>query len=239
MVLCDGEQCLHATDSEIEWVVDTGASFHVTPRRDLFSTYVAGDHGSVKMGNASSSVIHGIGDVCIKTALGYTLTLKEVRHVPDLRLNLMSCIMLDRQRYTSTFGSGAWRLSKGSLTVARGKVCCTLYKTISEVCRDGVNMAAAELTLELWHRCLGHLNEKGLEMLAKKNAFTNPGSMAFKACEDCAMGKLHKVTFQLRQQRKTEVLDLVHTDVCGPMDVVSFGGSQYFITFIDNASRKV
>jgi hypothetical protein len=151
VVLCDGEQCLHATDHMIEWVVDTGTSFHVTPRRDLFSNYVAGYHGSVKMGNASSSAIHGIGDVCIKTALGYTLTLKEVRHVHDLRLNLMSCIMLDRQGYTSNFGSGAWRLSKGSLTVARGKVCCTLYKTISEVCRDGVNMAAAELTPELWH----------------------------------------------------------------------------------------
>ena len=96
VVLCDGEQCLHATDSEIESVVDTGASFHVTPRRDIFSTYVAGDHGTMKMGNSSSSVIHGIGDVCIKTSLGYTLTLTEVRHVPHLCLNLMSCIMLDR-----------------------------------------------------------------------------------------------------------------------------------------------
>ena len=35
------------------------------------------------------------------------------------------------------------------------------------------------------------------------------------------------------------MLDLVHTDVCGPMDVASIGGSQYFLTFIDNASQKV
>ena len=64
VVICDGEQCLHTTESEIESVVDIGASFHVTPRRILFTTYIAGDHGTVKMGNSSSSVIHVIGDVC-------------------------------------------------------------------------------------------------------------------------------------------------------------------------------
>ena len=89
-----------------------------------------------------------------------------------------------------------------------------------------MNMAAIELTPELWHRRLGHLSEKGLEILAKKNAFTSPGSIAFKACKDCAVEKLHRVTFYIRQQQKTEVLDLVHTDVCGPMDVASIGGSR-------------
>ena len=40
VVICDEEQCLHTTESEIELVIDTGASFHVTPQRDLFTTYI-------------------------------------------------------------------------------------------------------------------------------------------------------------------------------------------------------
>jgi hypothetical protein len=35
------------------------------------------------------------------------------------------------------------------------------------------------------------------------------------------------------------VLDLVYSDVCGPFEVESLGGNRYFLTFIDDASRKV
>ena len=53
----------------------------------------------VKMGNKSISQIAGIGDICIQTSMGCTLTLKDVRHIPDLRLNLISVHMLDNDVY--------------------------------------------------------------------------------------------------------------------------------------------
>ena len=58
-------------------VVDTAASYHATPVRDLFCGYVAGDYGYVKMGNTSYSKIAGIGDICLKTNVGCTLVLKR------------------------------------------------------------------------------------------------------------------------------------------------------------------
>ena len=49
----------------IEWVVDTAASYHATPNKELFITYKAEDFGCVKMGNPASSNIAGIGDISI------------------------------------------------------------------------------------------------------------------------------------------------------------------------------
>ena len=51
------------------------------------------------MGNKSVSQITGIGNICIQTSMGCTLTLKDVRHIPDLRLNLIFVHMLDKDRY--------------------------------------------------------------------------------------------------------------------------------------------
>ena len=241
VILCDGDQCLHVDDNEIEWVIDTGASYHATPRRDLFATYKAGDFGNVKMGNDSFSKICGVGDICITTNVGCTLVLKDVRHVPDLRLNLMSGLALDRQGYVSQFGENAWKLTRGSLVVAKGKVCCTLYKTASQVCRDGLHISEHGVSPNLWHRRLAHMSEKGLEILAKKKkvTFLDSESAAINPCDDCLVGKHHRSTFHKRAGRQSELLELVHTDVCGPLEVETHGGNRYFLTFIDDSSRKV
>ena len=107
------------TDNEVEWIIDTAASYHVTPNKEFFTSYRPGDFGTVKMGNTSYSKIVGIGDVCIQTDVGCSLTLRDVRHVPDLRLNLISGVALDREGYVNYFGNGKWKLTKGSLVAPR------------------------------------------------------------------------------------------------------------------------
>ena len=57
--------------------------------------YKAEDFGTVKIGNSSYSKIVGIGDVCIETNVGSTMMLKDVRHVPDLRMNMFSTLDMD------------------------------------------------------------------------------------------------------------------------------------------------
>ncbi|KAK9914377.1 hypothetical protein M0R45_038160 [Rubus argutus] len=59
-------------------------------------------------------------------------------------------------------------LPKGSLVVARGKRCCTLYKTYGKICKSELN-AVENASPSLWHRRLGHMSEKGLQVLAKKS----------------------------------------------------------------------
>ncbi|KAA8526119.1 hypothetical protein F0562_007781 [Nyssa sinensis] len=162
------EECLHV-GNEIEWVVDTGASYHATYNKEFFTSYRVGDFGTVKMGNTSHSKIVGIDDVCIRTSVGCMMTLRDVRHVLDLRLNLISGIALDREGYMNYFGNGVWKLTKGSLVVARGKACCTLYKTNLKMCRDGLNSIEDGTSPNLWHKRLGHMSEKGLQILVKRS----------------------------------------------------------------------
>ena len=87
------KKCEHVANNDVEWVVDSTAPHHIIPTKGLFTAYKARDFGTVKMGNSSYSKIVGIGDVCIETNVGGTMMLKDVRHVPDLRMNVFSTLV--------------------------------------------------------------------------------------------------------------------------------------------------
>ncbi|VFQ69408.1 unnamed protein product [Cuscuta campestris] len=116
IIVCDTDLINVAFD-EIGWVIDSGASFHVTSRKDFFISYTPGDYGVLKMGNDGRSNVVGMGDVVLETKTGMKLVLKNVRHAPDIRLNLISTSVYQ------CFGDGQCKLTKGSLIVARGKKC--------------------------------------------------------------------------------------------------------------------
>ena len=100
--------------------------------KGLFITNKARDFGTVKMGNSSYSKIMGMVDVCIETKLtnvGSTMMLKDMQHVPDLRMNVFSILAMDRVGYCNYLGNGRWQLTKGSVVVARGYAYCSMYKT--------------------------------------------------------------------------------------------------------------
>ena len=188
------------------------------------------------MGNSSFSEIAGIGDVKIQTNVGSTINLKDVRHVPDLRLNLLSGVALDKQGYGHQFCNGAWKLTKGTMVIARGHICGTLYKTYVKICADSLNIVEKEASQNLWHQRLGHMSEKGLSTLEKKELITIAKNIAPDPCNHCLFGKQHKVSFSFSSTRRSELLCLVHSDVCGPLEAKSLGGNKYFLTFIDDAS---
>ena len=61
----------------------------------------------------------------------------------------------------------------------------------------------------------------------------------FPFCEHCQYGKQTRVSRNVHFQKDRQPLDLIHSDVCGPMPTQSLGGASYFVTFIDDATRKV
>ena len=73
----------------------SAAPHHIIPTKGLLTMYKAGDFGTMKMGNSSYSKIVGIGDLCIKTNVGSTVMLKDVQHVPNLRMNVFSTLTID------------------------------------------------------------------------------------------------------------------------------------------------
>lgn len=77
------------------------AFYHVTPKRELFTSYEVGKFGKVKMGNDSHVNIIEIDNIYLRTDVGCILTLKNVHHVPDIRLDLLSTHVFDIARYES------------------------------------------------------------------------------------------------------------------------------------------
>jgi hypothetical protein len=102
-----------------------------------------------------------------------------------------------------------------------------------------VNAAQDDSMPDLWHRRLAYMSEKGLQILAKKSLIPFAKGMPLNPCDYCLFGKQHRVSFRRSSTRKSNVLDLVYSDVCGPIEVEYLGGNKYFVTFIDDASRKV
>ena len=89
-LLISEQNKINLVSEESTWVVDSRASFHLTPNRRCFSSYTTGDYGYVKMGNDGACRIVGIGNVCLRTSSGCRMVLKDIRHVSDIILNLIS-----------------------------------------------------------------------------------------------------------------------------------------------------
>lgn len=192
------------------------------------------------MGNEGLAQTVGFVDVCLETSNGTRLMLRDVRHALDMCLNLISASELDDEGYCNTFSERKWKLTKSSLVVARENKYSNLYMMHASIPNGVVNVAENESSIELWHRRLSHVSEKGLNCLARKKLLPGTTSGMLKRCVHCLPGKQNRVSFHKHPPlKKADVLELVHSDVCGPLKVRSLGGALYFVTFIDDYSRKV
>ena len=89
----------------------------------------------------------------------------------------------------------------------------------------------------LWHCCLSNISERHMTKLHKSRNLGSFDYESFDTCESCLLVKMIKLPFKEKGERSCGPLDLIHTDVYGPMSIHARGGFIYFITFIDDYSR--
>ncbi|GJX47712.1 retrotransposon protein, putative, ty1-copia subclass, partial [Tanacetum coccineum] len=89
----------------------------------------------------------------------------------------------------------------------------------------------------LWHCHLAHINKKRIEKLQQEGLLKSTDDESFDQCVSCLSGKMTRKSFPHRPERVTDLLGIIHTDVCGPLRHVSRQGASYFITFTDDYSR--
>ena len=118
---------VNVTNSDDEWILDSGCSYHMSPNGDWFSTYQPIDGGKVLMGNKVACKVVGIHKIQIKMHGGIIRTLTNVRHVPKLNKNLIFLRTLDSNGCVYKAGGGVLRVSKGGLVVMNGKKINGLY----------------------------------------------------------------------------------------------------------------
>jgi transposase InsO family protein len=102
------------------------------------------------------------------------------------------------------------------------------------------------ITAYEWHRRLGHLSLTG--MLAMSTSYNidelkninEEETKKIKDCKGCLKGKAHRAAMpKERTTKSSTALELIHSDICGPMSETSTNGSKYFVTFIDDFTRYV
>jgi hypothetical protein len=110
----------------------------------------------------------------------------------------------------------------------------------AKLSKDISNAMDDDFSVKLWHKRLAYISEKGLAILAKKNLLVGMKSAPLKKCTHYLARKQNRVSFKsFLSTRKLGILDLVHSYVCSPMKIRTLGGYLYFVTFIDDHSRKL
>ena len=93
---------------------------------------------------------------------------------------------------------------------------------------------------KLWHQRMGHLGAQNLQRLPKLVSGIDD-SIDLKPpeqeiCEGCMSGRQHRLPFP-DSNTERELLELIHSDLCGPMRIKSIAGARYVLSFIDHHSR--
>ena len=178
------------------------------------------------------------------------IRIEEVLHVPKLHANLLSMSKLSLGGLKVHFNLVGCivRSPSGVLIASAPREGNLYYLHFTKV--NGTSMACVaqgsthEDLVELWHRMLGHLNVKSMKSLQHIVKGLNLSSCkhdwSSMVCKGCIEGKQARQPFpQDGATRATKPLELVHSDVCGPIKTTSIGGSRYFLTFIDDFSCKI
>jgi len=110
------------------WLLDSGCTYHMCPKKEWFITYEPFEGGTVLMRNDVACKTVGIGSICMKMFDRQVRTLKNVRHVPDLRKNLLSLGAMEAQGCKFSSTDGALKVIKGSMMILKAEHTANLYK---------------------------------------------------------------------------------------------------------------
>ncbi|KAD4179844.1 hypothetical protein E3N88_28435 [Mikania micrantha] len=199
----------------------------------------------VGAGTSARVAVEAIGEYSLLLPSGLYLKLNNVCYVPSLTRNIISAARLHEQGFTFGFHEGNILTFKSNVMYFEARPHNGIYEVdIHGSCSDNSIYALNTKRLKtnfnqtyLWHCRLGHINKKRMSKLQTDGILKPTGSESFDICESCLCGKMTKAPFTGIGGRASDLLGLIHTDVCGPFRIMSRSGERYFITFTDDFSR--
>ncbi|KAM2605239.1 hypothetical protein TB2_034059 [Malus domestica] len=200
----------------------------------------------VRVGNGTKISAKAIGTYMLKLPSGEVLELKNCLYFPSCIKNLISISKLLRDGHSILFDKMSCTLYLNGRIISHGNMIEGLFHLetnsgmhcITSRNTSKLKRAREEVNQEkMWHLKLGHVNLDNIRKMLKDGYFCPLGDDRMGTCECCLKGKMTKSPFTGKGERATEILGLIHTDVCGPMSTTSRGGFSYYITFTDDHSR--
>lgn len=223
------------------WCIDSGCTAHLCNDKSALSN-VTEKQCDLKLASNSTTAVKAKGDIQFEIA-DKKVILKDTLYVPDLRTNLISVAKIVNNDCEVTFNNKCAIIKDnnskilftadriGDLFFLRGNGKASFAVSESKSYKSGA---------EIWHARLGHLNFNYMTRMLKDqcvDGFDFDDKVVLNKCATCLAGKMTSIPFTVRENPLTELLELIHMDVCGPMRLSSIGGARYFITFIDDFSR--
>jgi len=192
------------------------------------------------MGDDEACQLNGIGTIRIKMFDSMVWDLIKVRYSPQMKKNIISVGAMESKRLKVTLENGVFNVMKGSMVVMKGVRDSNLYylkgSTVTGALAAAVD--SDEDATRLRHIRLDQAGEKSMQALAKQGLLKGAKTYKLKFCEHSVLGKKTNVKFGITIHYTKGILDYVHTNVWDPFKNASFGGNHYFVSFMDDYSRR-
>lgn len=247
-------ECPVTTTWDDVWLADSGASYHMTARKEWFAVFEPLPKGkiTISLGNGDVVSAEGIGQINTKSIVKGQLethTLHDVLFVPKITRNLFSIGAATNRGAKAEFTKNTLLMKINNKVRATGKqIADRLYQMDFKVVINAIEANVAtnkEKPLELWHARLGYTNMKTVREMAKGNSVVGmrcsntTNSTQADHCEACILGKQCRKSFPSSITRAEKPGELIHFDICGPMSIRSIGRSSVMAVFVDDHSGMV
>lgn len=232
------------------WVLDSGATEHMTYDNSSFYTYKALDRKKpIRFGNGEFLHCVGVGDIKVRSETGRIIELRNVSYVPDIRRKLISLSSItEHGNYGNIVKDKIIIRSHNGNVLFTAEKCGMLYRATLEELDAEANVTQSLDDLDLLHRRFGHINKSTLSKMIKKHSVIglenaivrkSPRSLTSRIdCEACQEGKQSKKSYpSSTRTRSKEVGERVHVDLCGPIGTPTCSGKNYFVLFKDEYSN--
>ena len=239
----------HSASKVQTWIVDSGATHHMCNEKEAFSELKENQSAAaVLVGNNAKLKVEKEGKVSMGFTVGKDVINGEVDGVlfiPEMGRNLFSVTQTMRQGKSVFFDSQTMscKILKGKTEVGAAHLEGGLWILDCQPQRTHeAHSSEVNESMELWHQRMGHLGEDNLLKLQRKHMVKGlegqlRGSVKG-SCEGCKEGKQNREPFPEGEGVPRKKLELVQTDIKGPINPPCFGGFRYFLTFLDVCSRK-
>lgn len=235
------------TKNNISWFLDSGCSAHMTADFEVLQNIKKSSSLTITTANSQQMNTDSTGEVNLSLSVDKKLSsvkVSDIYYVPEINVNLLSVSQIVTKGNTVVFNSeGAKIFNSEKELIATASHENKLFRLDTSTSVNGSAMfnASNENKCNLWHRRLAHVNSASLNKL--KNGLVEGIHFSDNlnqeiACEVCILGKTHRLPFRDSDSSTTRLLELVHSDLCGPMQENSLSGSRYILTFLDDFSHK-
>ncbi|KAH9650151.1 hypothetical protein KPL70_026252 [Citrus sinensis] len=231
---------------ENDWIVDSGCSNHMTGDRQKLQNYseYKGNRVVVTADNSRLPIAH-IGKAIVTPRYSPNqVPLQDVYHVPGMKKNLLSVAQLTSSGHYVLFGPQNVKVFRdlkiSEKPTMEGRRLESVY--VMSAKSAYVDKTRRNETADLWHMRLGHISYSKLSVMVKKSMLKGLPQLDVRTntvCAGCQYGKAHQLPYEESKFKAKKPLELIHSDVFGPVKQSSIGGMRYMVTFIDDFSRYV